>query len=86
MQRSYANFSSSAKQLIWYATGYKAAEVCLIQGSNEWYTLTDVSGQTLRQGQLSGGKTDISGLPAGLYIVKVLTATGQALTTKVLLP
>jgi hypothetical protein len=79
------NFSSSAQQLIWYATGYKAAEVCLIQGSNEWYTLTDVSGQTLRQGQLSGGKTDISGLPAGLYIVKVLTATGQALTTKVLL-
>ena len=80
------NFSSSAQQLIWYATGYKAAEVCLIQGSNEWYSLTDVSGQTLRQGQLSGGKTDISGLPAGLYIVKVLTATGQALTTKVLLP
>jgi len=80
------NFSSSAKQLIWYATGYKAAEVCLIQGSNEFYTLTDVSGQTLRQGQLSGGKTDISGLPSGLYIVKVLTATGQALTTKVFLP
>jgi hypothetical protein len=80
------NFSSSAQQLIWYATGYKAAEVCLIQGSNEFYALTDVSGQTLRQGQLSGGKADISGLPAGLYIVKVLTATGQALTTKVLLP
>lgn len=80
------NFSSSAQQLIWYATGYKAAEVCLIQGSNEFYTLTDVSGQTLRQGQLSGGKTDISGLPAGLYIVKVQTTTGQALTTKVLLP
>jgi hypothetical protein len=80
------NFSSAEQQLIWYATGYKAAEVCLIQGSNEFYTLTDVSGQTLRQGQLSGGKTDISGLPSGLYIVKVLTATGQALTTKVLLP
>jgi Concanavalin A-like lectin/glucanases superfamily len=80
------NFSSSAQQLIWYATGYKAAEVRLIQGSNEWYILTDASGQTLRQGQLSGGKTDISGLPSGLYIVKVLTATGQALTTKVLLP
>jgi hypothetical protein len=80
------NFSSSARQLIWYPTGYKAAEVCLVQGSNEWYTITDASGQTLRQGQLSGGKTDISGLPAGLYVVKVLTAIGQPLTTKVLLP
>jgi hypothetical protein len=80
------NFSSSAQQLIWYATGYKTAEVCLIQGSNEFYTLTDITGQTLRQGQLSRGKTDISGLPAGLYVVKVLTVAGQALTTKVLLP
>ena len=80
------NFSSSTRQLIWYPTGYKTATVSLLQGSNECYTLTDASGQTLRQGQLSDGKTDISGLPAGLYIVKVLTATGQPLTTKVLLP
>ncbi len=82
------NFSSSesSQQLTWYATSYKTAEVYLTRGSNELYTLTDVSGQTLRQGQLSGGKTDVSGLPAGLYIVKVLTFTGQALTTKVLLP
>jgi hypothetical protein len=80
------NFSSSTRQLIWYSTGYKTAEVCLLQGSNEFYTLTDVSGRTLRQGQLAGGVTNISGLPAGLYIVKVLTTTGQALTTKVILP
>jgi len=80
------NFASSSRQLIWYPTGYKTATVSLLQGSNECYTLTDASGQTLRQGQLSDGKTDISGLPAGLYIVKVLTATGQPLTTKVLLP
>jgi hypothetical protein len=80
------NFSSSTRRLIWYPTGYKTAAVSLLPGSNECYTLTDAAGQTLRQGQLSDGKTDISGLPAGLYIVKVLTATGQPLTTKVLLP
>jgi Concanavalin A-like lectin/glucanases superfamily len=77
---------NSGQQLIWYPTGYRTAEVSLTPGTNECYTLTDVSGRTLRQGQLSGGKTDISGLPAGLYIVKVLTTTGQGLTTKVLLP
>jgi len=77
---------NSGQQLIWYPTGYRTAEVSLTTGSHEWYTLTDISGRTLRQGQLSGGKTDISRVPPGVYVVKVLTTTGQALTTKVLLP
>jgi hypothetical protein len=73
-------------KLVWYVAGNRTAQVNLQQGSNERYTLTDLNGHTLRRGQLSGGKTDISGYPAGLYIVKVITATGQVMNTKVLLP
>ena len=80
------NFSSTAGGLIWYATGPQSVEVRLQQGNNELYSLMDLTGRTLRLGQLSNGKTDISGLPAGIYLVKVLTATGQTLTTKVLCP
>ncbi len=79
------NFPSTGG-LIWYATSPRSAEVYLQQGSNEQYTLSDLAGHTLRLGQLSNGKTDISDLPAGLYIVRILTAAGQVLNTKILLP
>jgi hypothetical protein len=73
-------------RLIWYTTGKSAVEVYLQQGNNEFYTLTDLNGHTLRKGQLSAGRTDISGFPPGLYIVNVQTATGAMMNTKVLLP
>jgi hypothetical protein len=76
----------SSGGLIWYSTGPKSVEVYLQQGSNERYALTDFGGRLLRLGQLANGKTELSGLPAGLYIVKVMTGTGLALETKVLLP
>jgi hypothetical protein len=79
------NFHVSG-QLIWYATGARSVEVSLQQGSNEQYTLSDLAGHTLRLGQLSNGRTDISGLPAGLYIVRILTGNNQVLDTKILLP
>ena len=79
------NFPVSG-QLIWYATGARSVEVSLQQGSNEQYTLSDLAGHTLRLGQLSNGRTDISGLPAGLYIVRIVTANNQVLDTKILLP
>ena len=79
------NFPSTGS-LIWYATGPRSVEVYLQQGNNEQYTLSDLAGHTLRLGQLSNGRTDVSGLPAGLYIVRILTATGQVLNTKILLP
>ena len=75
-----------AGRLIWYGTGSETVEVYLQQGSNERYTLTDLNGRTLREGQLSGGKTDISGFPPGLYIVKVQLASGSVMDTKILLP
>lgn len=75
-----------AGRLIWYNTGRNTVEVYLQQGSNERYTLTDLNGRTLREGQLSAGKTDISDFPSGLYIVKVQLATGSVMDTKILLP
>ena len=79
------NFQS-AGNLIWYATGPRSVEVYLQQGNAEQYSLSDLAGHTLRQGQLANGKTDISGLPAGLYIVRVLTVSGQDMNIKILLP
>jgi hypothetical protein len=79
------NFRSTGG-LIWYAVGPRSVEVYLQQGNAEKYSLNDLAGHTLRQGQLVNGKTDISGLPAGLYIVTVLTAAGQNMNIKILLP
>ncbi|HEY4061623.1 MAG TPA: LamG-like jellyroll fold domain-containing protein [Puia sp.] len=75
-----------AGRLVWYTTSSKTVEVYLQQGSSELYTLTDLNGRTLREGQLSGGKTDISGFPAGLYIVKVVTASGSVMSSRILIP
>lgn len=66
----------SPNRLIWYIVGQQAVEVSLQQGNNEPYALSDITGHTLRLGQLSNGKTDISGLPAGLYVVRIWTTTG----------
>lgn len=66
----------SPNRLIWYIIGRQAVEVSLQQGNNEPYTLADATGRILRLGQLSNGKTDISGLPAGLYVVRVSTSSG----------
>ena len=77
------NFPVSG-QLIWYATGAASVEVYYSQGNNEVYTLVDASGRLLKEGQLSGGKTQISGLPAGIYFVRIATNTGP-LVTKIIL-
>jgi len=69
------NFPGAAK-LIWYATGKGSVEVLLQLGNNEPYTLSDASGRLLRIGQLSNGRTGLSQLPSGLYIVRVMTNTG----------
>jgi hypothetical protein len=79
------NFVPAGK-LIWYPTSKQSAEVDLLQGNNELYILSDLSGRTLRRGQLSSGKTQLSYLPSGIYIVQVLTQSGTVLVTKILLP
>ncbi len=79
------NFSlSDAQKLVWFQTGEKAVEVDLRPGSNELYSVTDISGRLLQQGQLSSGKLYLSQLPAGLYVIQVITNTGAKLNTKVL--
>lgn len=75
------SFPVSAGKLIWYTTGQNTVEVYLQKGNSEVYTLSDVGGHLLRLGQLSGGKAQVSGLPAGIYFVRIGT-----LTTEILLP
>ena len=77
------NFPVNGK-LIWYNTGAHSAEVALSQGNNEFYSLSDASGRMIRLGQLSGGKTQFAGLPAGIYFVRIATNTGP-LVTKIVL-
>jgi hypothetical protein len=72
--------------LTWYAIGPRSAEIYLQQGSTERYALLDIAGHTVRLGQLSNGMTNISDLPAGVYIVRVMTTAGQILEEKILLP
>jgi Concanavalin A-like lectin/glucanases superfamily len=76
--------SGSPNALIWYITGDKSAEVDYRQGSNQLYTVTDMTGRTLQQGQLSGGKLYLSGLASGVYVVTVFTPAGT-LATKVVI-
>jgi|GEM_PF-491095 len=78
-------FSTTGK-LVWYSTGSKSVEVSLQMGTNEKYTISDISGHLIRQGQLSSGKTSLSGLAGGIYFVKVTTFAGESMNTKVLLP
>ena len=78
--------TATGQKLSWYSTGIGAAEVRLSAGNNELYLLTDLNGRTLQQGQLSAGRLTIANRPAGLYIVKVITASGQSMEAKVVLP
>jgi hypothetical protein len=63
----------AANSLIWYSTGLHSAEVLYQEGNNELYSVTDAAGRLLRSGQLVGGKTEVSGLAAGIYFVRVGT-------------
>jgi len=78
------NFGESTR-VTWFRTGHLTAQIVYLRGNNESYTLCDISGHILRQGQLSSGKAEVSNLPAGVYVVRVVTRTGDALTTKVFL-
>ena len=72
------------QKLVWFQTGDKAVEVDLKLGNNEFYTVSDIGGRTIQQGQLSAGKLTISQVPGGLYFVKVTTAAGKQLNTAVI--
>ena len=78
--------TSGTQDLVWFNTGGNAAEVQLLNGSNEFYTLTDIDGRAIQKGQLSSGKLYLNRLAAGIYVVQVTTFTGHQMTTKVLIP
>ena len=78
--------TEAAQKLTWSIMGGQAAELVLSQGSNEFYTLMDISGKTLAQGQLSSGKVILNQLAGGLYIVKVMTFKGHQLNAKMFIP
>jgi hypothetical protein len=73
------NFPTTA-QLIWYSTGPAAATVEYTRGNSEYYSLLDASGRLLRSGQLANGKTQFSGLPGGIYFVRIMTSSGPLVT------
>lgn len=72
------------QQLVWFQTGDKAVEVNLKLGSNELYSVMDAGGRLVQQGQLSSGKLYLTQQPRGMYVVKVITATGKQLNTQVI--
>ena len=78
------NFPVAGRRLIWYSTGHASVEVDLQEGSNEYYTLSDMSGRLLRLGQLSAGKMQVADLPAGTYVVRIITNTGPLVTRIIL--
>ncbi|HWK04101.1 MAG TPA: LamG-like jellyroll fold domain-containing protein [Puia sp.] len=80
------NFTATddEQKLVWFQTGDKAVEVDLKLGNNEVYTVSDISGRTIQQGQLSSGRLTISQAPSGMYFVKVTTTTGKQLNTPVI--
>ena len=78
--------TTAAQKLAWYVTNGSNVEVNLLNGSNEFYTLSSIDGRTIRKGQFSAGKLYLSGLESGVYIVNVNTFTGQQLIAKVLIP
>lgn len=81
---NFLAITDGEQKLVWFQTGDKAVEVDLRQGNNETYTVSDISGRMIQQGQLSSGKLTISQVPGGLYFVKVITTTGKQLDTRVI--
>jgi hypothetical protein len=75
---------NSNKGLIWFKTGDRSVQVQLKQGNNELYIVTDIAGRTIRKGQLSSGKLDLTTPTTGLYAVKVFMPSGTVMNTKVL--
>lgn len=78
--------SLSDQKLSWYVTGSNSVQVTLSDGSNESFSVSDISGHILQKGQLVSGKVQLGQLPGGIYFVRVLSFTGQKLNTKVLIP
>lgn len=78
------NFNAN-NQLAWYPSGKQSATVTFWQGNNEAYSVSTSSGQLIRQGRFTNGRTELTDLTPGVYFVRVVTKTGDAPTTKILI-
>jgi hypothetical protein len=65
----------AASGLIWYATGRGSAAVLLQGGRDEPFALFDTGGRLLQAGRLENGRTQLSGLPPGIYFARVAANT-----------
>jgi Concanavalin A-like lectin/glucanases superfamily len=68
----------------WHSTGNKALEFDLFGATNEWYTVTDMLGRPIQQGQLSFGKMYLNNVPTGVYSIRILSTNGAQRTVNVL--
>lgn len=64
-------------RLSWFTSG-RNATVSLQGGSNEEYTITNMSGATIQHGRLENGRVIIKTTTTGIYNVRVMTITGIA--------
>jgi len=76
--------ASGATRVAWTSAAAGQAEITLLPGNNEFYSVVDLNGRKLQQGRLSGGKLYLSGMASGVYIVNITTQSGSQLNTRIL--
>jgi hypothetical protein len=75
---------TEASKVAWTSAASGQAEITLLSGNNELYSVIDINGRKLQQGRLSGGKLYLSGMAGGVYIVNIITRTGNQINTRIL--
>jgi len=79
------NFSAAgATRVAWSSAASGQAEITLLPGNNEFYSVLDINGRQLQQGRLAGGKLYLSGMASGVYIINITTQSGSQLNTRIL--
>lgn len=82
--RAVSFSATGSARVAWTSAASGQAEITLLPGSNELYSVIDINGRKLQQGQLSGGKLYLSGMPGGVYIVNITTQSGSQINTRIL--
>jgi len=71
-------------KVAWTSAASGQAEITLLSGNNELYSVIDINGRKLQQGHMSGGKLYLSGMAGGVYIVNITTQSGSQINTRIL--
>jgi len=78
----FANFGLSGRLLLFPNPATEFAEVPGVKDGAE-YEMTSIGGKMIARGRLDTNRIDISGLPAGMYLVRVNVA-GKVFSGKLL--